>query len=959
MTEKVLKWPSYKVRETFISYFKDRNHTFVPSASVIPYNDSTLLFTNAGMNQYKSIFLGTVDPYSPLAKLKKAVNSQKVIRAGGKHNDLDDVGKDNYHHTFFEMLGNWSFGDYFKKEAIAYSWDLLTRIYELPKDQLYVTYFEGDKDIGMLPDLETKDLWIAIGIDKSHILPGSKKDNFWEMGDTGPCGPCTEIHYDRIGGRNAADFVNKDNPDVIEIWNNVFIQYNREKDGKLTLLPNKHVDTGMGFERLVSILQNKSSNYDTDIFTPLLQRVHEITGIRPYQGKFGTDDIDGIDTAYRVVVDHVRTLTFSICDGCVPNNDGRGYVLRRILRRGARYAQKKFNYRIGNFFSSLAPTLISQMENAFPELKKGYTILADILDSEEISFAKTLDRGEKIFDKYLQNTIAKGEKVISGTDVWSLYETYGFPVDLIDLMAKEKDIEIDKKGFKDAETRSKEISQKLHNDNSGKLKTVKMDIYDFNTLQEMNIPYTDDSYKYNRGCINSKIKAIFYNKLFKNSTNDIKQGERLIIILDKTNFYGEEGGQEGDTGKLVFEGKAEFSVEDTQLNAGYVLHIGYMKYGDLEVDNEVVCEYHDLEKRNAIRNNHTATHILNFSLRKIFGDNVDQKGSLVSAEKLRFDFSCNSRVSISDLAKVEDMCNDLILKNYIVYSKEINLESAYKIYGIRAMFGETYPDPVRVLSVGADLDEVIKSPSLKKWKDYSIEFCGGTHVERTSDIRNFLIIEETAVSKGIRRIVALTGCKADTASRLTLDFSERLSYLESMPISHEKAQRSKSMTIELDSIVISIVKKIKFRETLSQIQKEFLEIEKNMRKEKEKKIIDIIKTYFLENPDKSYLVINIPDISANIKILSTAISYVKANEKDKCVYLFSIDRSQGENIAHICYVSETALTKVNGQEWANIVSMILGGKSGGKIDSAQGTNIKKIDDAISAATMYIEKKLNN
>ncbi|KTW30733.1 alanine-tRNA ligase [Pneumocystis carinii B80] len=955
-----IKWPSKKIRGTFISYFEERGHTFVPSSSVVPYNDPTLLFTNAGMNQYKSIFLGTVDLYSPLGKLRRAVNSQKVIRAGGKHNDLEDVGKDSYHHTFFEMLGNWSFGDYFKKEAISYSWDLLTRVYGLPIDQLYVTYFEGDEENGILPDIETRDLWISIGVNENHVIPGSKKDNFWEMGDTGPCGPCTEIHYDRIGKRNAASLVNKDDFNVIEIWNNVFIQYNREKDGKLSPLPSKHVDTGMGFERLVSILQNKSSNYDTDIFSPLLQRVHEITGVRPYQGKFGAEDIDGIDTAYRVIVDHVRTLTFSISDGCVPSNDGRGYVIRRILRRGARYVWKKFNYPIGDFFSSLAPTLITQMVDAFPELEKARDTLKNILDAEEMSFSKTLERGEKILDKYLQNTMEKGVKVLSGTDVWSLYETYGFPVDLINLIAEERGMEIDQKGFKDAETRSKEISRKSYNNNLQKLKTLEMTLDNFTKLRNMNIMYTDDSYKYNYGTIDSNIKAIFYDKLFKNSTKDIKQGERMIIILDKTNFYGEEGGQEGDIGKLILEGKAEFFVEDTQLNAGYVLHIGYMNYGDFELGDKIICEYEDLERRKFLRNNHSATHILNFSLKKILGDTVYQKGSLVAAEKLRFDFSYNSKISMSDLEKIEDMCNSFILGDYSLYYKEIDLNLAKKIQGIRTLSGEAYPDPVRVVSIGVDLNEVMKSPILPKWMDYSIELCGGTHVNKTSDIKNFVIVDESGISKGIRRIVALTSHQADLALRLADEFSERLTFLESLPFCFEKIQRSKSMAAELDSIVISAIQKFKFREALLKIQKDILESEKIKKKEDEKKVINLIKTYFSENPDKSYFIINIPDISANMKVLSNAINYIKANEKDKSVYLFAVDQSQTGNVAHMCYVSKSAHANANGQEWANIVSTILGGKSGGKEDSAQGigTNIEKIDDAIAAAATYINERLH-
>ncbi|KAG8966795.1 Alanine--tRNA ligase, partial [Tulasnella sp. 427] len=383
------------------------------------------------MNQYKAVFLGTVDPNSDFARLKRAVNSQKCIRAGGKHNvraldaharpaaDLEDVGKDSYHHTFFEMLGNWSFGDYFKacsflgiartsvltrdsfqKDAIRWAWELLTVQYGIPKDRLYVTYFEGDAKQGLEPDLEARDLWLEVGVPEAHILTGNAKDNFWEMGATGPCGPCSEIHYDRIGGRNAAHLVNKDDPNVLEIWNNVFIQFNREDDGSLKTLPAKHVDTGMGFERLVSVLQDKSSNYDTDVFAPIFAKIQEITGARPYSGKFGAEDEGEIDTAYRVIADHVRTLTFALADGGVPNKDGRGYVLRRILRRGARYARKKFGVPIGSFFSSLVPVVVEQLGDFFPELKKNQADLKEILDEEELSFARTLDRGEKLFDTY-------------------------------------------------------------------------------------------------------------------------------------------------------------------------------------------------------------------------------------------------------------------------------------------------------------------------------------------------------------------------------------------------------------------------------------------------------------------------------------------------------------------------------------------------------------------------------
>ena len=600
----------------------------------MPHDDPTLLFANAGMNQFKSIFLGIVDPSSAFAQLQRAVNSQKCIRAGGKHNDLEDVGKDSYHHTMFEMLGNWSFGDYFKKEAVQYSWDLLTVVYGLPADRIYATYFGGDA--GLEPDLETKALWEAVGCPADHILPGSVKDNFWEMGDQGPCGPCSELHFDRIGGgRNAAHLVNQDDPDVLEIWNNVFIQFNREKDGTLRPLPQKHVDTGMGFERLVSVLQDKRSNYDTDVFSPLFARIQELTGARAYTGKLGDDDADGLDTAYRIVADHVRTLTFAIADGGIPNNEGRGYVLRRILRRGARYVRKKFDTDIGTFFSRLAPALIEQMGDMFPEITKNFDNIKDILDEEEESFSRTLDRGEKLFDQYLQTVLAdKSTTIIDGAIVWRLYETYGFPADLTRIMAEEKGLKVDEDAFLAAQEKAREISKARKGATTQELLTLS--VHNLDTLsKELSVPKTDDLPKYELGVIESKILAIFDGKTFSAHSESKTQ---LGLILDRTNFYAEQGGQEYDTGSIIIDGAAEFEVENVQSYAGYILHTGYMRYGTFATGDNVLCEYDELRRR-PIKNNHTGTHVLNFGLREVLGNGVDQKGSLVAAEKLRFDFS--------------------------------------------------------------------------------------------------------------------------------------------------------------------------------------------------------------------------------------------------------------------------------------------------------------------------------
>ncbi|KAL3315842.1 Alanine--tRNA ligase, cytoplasmic, partial [Cichlidogyrus casuarinus] len=426
-----------QVREQFIEFFKGKSHTYVHSSSTIPHNDPTLLFANAGMNQFKPIFQGVVDPNTEMATWKRAVNSQKCIRAGGKHNDLEDVGRDVYHHTFFEMLGNWSFGDYFKKEACQWAHELLTVKWKIPVDRLYVSYFAGEKSLNLPPDDEARQIWLDIGFPASRVLPFGMKDNFWEMGETGPCGPCSEIHFDRIGGRDASALVNMDDPEVLEIWNLVFIQFNREEGGLLKPLPNKHVDTGMGLERVLSVLQNKPSNYDTDLFMPIFEIIERSTGMRPYSGKVGNEDTDGIDMAYRVLADHIRVLTVALADGGRPQNTGRGYVLRRILRRAVRYANEKMNAKPG-FFSSLVDKVADILGDAFPELKKDTDIIKEIIDEEEQCFLLTLKRGQRLLEKTVQSLADKGDNKIPGIIAWRLYDTYGFPLDLTQLMAEER-----------------------------------------------------------------------------------------------------------------------------------------------------------------------------------------------------------------------------------------------------------------------------------------------------------------------------------------------------------------------------------------------------------------------------------------------------------------------------------------------------------------------------------------
>ncbi|KAF8161022.1 tRNA synthetases class II (A)-domain-containing protein [Crassisporium funariophilum] len=942
-------WPASRVREEFFAFFRSKNHVFAPSSPTIPFEDPTLLFANAGMNQFKSIFLGTVDPNSEYAKLKRAFNSQKCIRAGGKHNDLEDVGRDSYHHTFFEMLGNWSFGDYFKKEAIAYSWELLTSVYKLPEDRLYVTYFEGDAKNGLEPDLEAKQFWLDRGVAEDHLIPGNAKDNFWEMGATGPCGPCSEIHYDRIGGRNAAHLVNQDDPDVLEIWNNVFIQFNREDDGSLRSLPSKHVDTGMGFERLVSALQDKRSNYDTDVFYPIFEKVRELTGVRPYEGRFGADDTDGIDTAYRVVADHVRTLTFALSDGGVPNNVGRGYVLRRILRRGARYARKKLGVTIGSFFSSLMPIVVETLGGAFPEITKKVDDIKEILDEEEESFSRTLDRGEKLFDQFATRAKDQGVRELNGKDVWRLYDTFGFPVDLTRLMAEELGLSVNEEEFELAQAQSKEASKATNKTKATEV--VKLDVHDIAALEgNANVPKTDDSAKFNLGNIDSTVKAIFFEKQFVPSTAGIPEGAIFGVVLDRTSFYAEAGGQEYDTGNIVIDGVADFEVSNVQAYNGYVLHTGHLKYGQLSLEDGVVSSYDEL-RRWPLRNNHTATHILNFCLREVLGDHIDQKGSLVAANKLRFDFSHKAQIGLPELKQIESMGIDWIKRNVKVHSKDLTLETASRIPGLRAVFGESYPDPVRVVTLEFDVDEIAKDIENPKWRKTSVEFCGGTHVAKTGDIKDFVITEESGIAKGIRRIVAVTGHEAQDVTRVAQSLQEKLDLLEHSS-GKVKDVGLKAFSVELGQADISVLRKADLKDRLAVIRKAHDKQIKEREASANKEAIERLQEHFKDS-EESHAYIAKLDVDGNAKILQSLVSQAKL--LGKALYVFSVD-PETKKVAHANYVSPYMKTQgADARTWASCVTDILGGKAGGKEDSAQGIGLSddKIEDALTAARQYL------
>jgi len=872
------------------------------------------------------------------------------------------------------MLGNWSFGDYFKQGAIEFSWELLTEVYGLDPDRLYVTYFEGNAGGGLEPDLEAKKIWRSVGVAEDHILPGDMKDNFWEMGDQGPCGPCSEVHYDRIGGQNAAHLVNQDDPNVLEIWNNVFIQYNREPDRSLKPLPNKHVDTGLGYERLVSVLQNKMSNYDTDVFTPLFATIQKVTGAREYRGRFGDEDPDGIDTAYRVVADHVRTLTFAISDGAAPNNEGRGYVVRRVLRRGARYARKYFDSDIGEFFSKIVPTLVKQMGDMFPDIKKKESDVIEILNEEEESFAKTLDRGEKQFEHFAQQSKLKDSNRLHGADVWRLYDTFGFPVDLTRLMAEERGLSIDDREFETARLQAKEASR---GEKKAASDLLKLGVHELGQLDKINdVSKTDDTPKFGRENITAQLKKIYHAGKFHDSTSSIPSGSQIGLITDRTNFYAEQGGQENDTGKIIIDGVAELDVQNVQVYAGYVLHTGYMKYGTFTVSDSVICEYDEL-RRWPIRNNHTGTHILNFALREVLGGGVDQKGSLVAPEKLRFDFSHRAQISDEELERIEDISTKYIKQNCIVYAKDVPLATAREIEGLRAVFGETYPDPVRVVSVGVEIEDLLSNIKDPKWKEVSIEFCGGTHVLKTGDIKELVITEESGIAKGIRRIIAVTGEDAYEVQRLAEDFAERLGRLEKMPHGAAKEQEVKSTQTDLNQLSISAITKTKLRDRFAKIVKQQLEEQKAVQKAEAKKALDAVSEYFAQHPAQKRVVLQLP-ISANAKAVSEAVKHVQMKSKEKTVYLMAADEGEGK-IVHSCFVSEVTFPPspcpwaarepfanskkeasqagLSASDWTGAVSAIVGGKAGGKGATClgNGTKPEKVDEAVETATKFLER----
>ena len=707
-----------EIRESYKQFFESKEHLIVPSAPMVVKDDPTLMFTNAGMNQFKDIILGNVQP-----KCRRMADSQKCLRVSGKHNDLEEVGHDTYHHTMFEMLGNWSFGDYFKKEAISWAWEYIVDVLKINPADLYATVFEGSPEEGLERDNEAAAIWEQF-LPKDHIINGNKHDNFWEMGDTGPCGPCSELHVDSRSAEEKAqipgrELVNKDHPQVIEIWNLVFMQYNRKADGSLEPLPAKVIDTGMGFERLVRTLQGKTSNYDTDVFQPIIKVIGDMAG-----KQYGQDE--KTDVAMRVVADHLRAIAFSIADGQLPSNAKAGYVIRRILRRAVRYGYTFLDQKEA-FIYKLVPTLIAEMGEAFPEIAAQKELIMKVMKEEEDSFLRTLANGIKLLTDVMDEVKAAGKSVIPGEEAFKLFDTFGFPLDLTELICRENDMTVDEEGFNVEMQKQKERARNA----------AQVEMGDWTVLSEGESEFTGYDY------------TEYTCHILKYREVKQKKGVVYEVVLDQTPFYAEMGGEVGDTGVLVNENET-INVVDTKKENGQSIHIVDKLPQDATAEF-MACV--DVERRRAIEANHTCTHLLDEALRQVLGTHVEQKGSLVTADSLRFDFSHFEKVTSEQLREVEHIVNEKIRANIPLEEfRDTPIEEAKKL-GAIALFGEKYGDKVRVVKFGS-----------------SVEFCGGCHAQATGQLGMVRIISESSIAAGVRRIEAITGKKVEEMLDKAQDF---------------------------------------------------------------------------------------------------------------------------------------------------------------------------------------------
>lgn len=868
-----------EIRQSFFDFFESKHHKIVRSAPVVPIDDPTLLFTNAGMNQFKGIFLGIDNPDTP-----RVADTQKCIRVSGKHNDLEEVGRDTYHHTFFEMLGNWSFGDYYKAEAIRWAWELLTDIWKLPKKSLWATVY--------LDDDEAESLWRSeTDIPRNQILRFDEKDNFWEMGETGPCGPCSEIHIDL--GQELCDkksepghkcAVNGGCARFIELWNLVFIQYNRNEKGKIVELPNKHVDTGMGFERIVAVLQKKSSNYDTDVFQPLMKVIDDITKVE-YTG------YDGV--AHRVIADHIRALSFAIADGALPSNEGRGYVLRRLLRRAARFGRSLDIHK--PFIYQLVPVLADSMGETFPELNEKNQYIAMVIRGEEESFGQTLDRGLEIFQRAADQIKARKETILPGKEVFQLYDTYGFPVDLTRLLAEEQQLELDMNGF--------DLEMQKQKSRAKEARQVHFEIKDF--FKDGEEPPNSEFVGYSEFEIMARIIAYHDNE----------------VLLDKTPFYGESGGQVGDQG-LIRDGKGEFELQvlDTKKSGDRIIHIGDLKKGALEqaMGTELIAAV-DVERRIATARNHTATHLLHRALRKILGEHVNQAGSMVAPNRLRFDFTHFEPVAESKLNQIESIVNEQVRRNIPVEIHYRDFDEAKKM-GATALFGEKYGDVVRIVQIG----------------DFSMELCGGTHLDATGQIGYFRLVDEGGVAAGVRRIEAVTGEEADRLLRSEKAILAELRELSGVPT---------------DELVHRIEQILEDRKTTHK------QLDELLLKSSASKLEPLVDSAIDLNGFKLIATRVDSDTAEGIKKLG---DFVRSKIKSGVAVLGAVI---DEKPFLLCVVTDD-LIKTQGLRAGDIVRELahhIGGGGGGKPHMAQagGKDASKLDFALKKSASVVERILKS
>ena len=863
---------SSEIRECFLKFFEKHNHEIVTSSSLVPANDPTLLFTNAGMVQFKEVFLG-----GESRSCNRATSSQRCVRAGGKHNDLENVGYTARHHTFFEMLGNFSFGDYFKKDAIAFAWEFLTEILKLPPSRLWVTVHESDD--------EAENIWInEIGIDPSR-LSRLDEDNFWQMGDTGPCGPCTEIFWDHgpdvPGGPPGSE--NDDLDRYIEIWNLVFMQYEKSADGKMNPLPKPSIDTGMGLERISAVMQGVHSNYEIDIFKDLINATAKITGCK-----------DKNNDSLKVISDHIRSCSFLILDGVTPSNEGRGYVLRRIIRRALRHGNK-----LGikeEFFYKLVPVLRELMGDAYPDLIAHQDKICKVLKQEEIQFSKTLDKGMAIFQNYLAGTT---NSVIPGDLIFKLYDTYGFPVDLTNDIARENGLEIDMEGYnrcmQEQIARGRSASQ-----------------FSVDYSEQVNLPGKTEFIGYDHSDTNATVLGIYAEN---NAVDEIKEGDQVGIILDKTVFYAESGGQVGDTGIIETE-TSLFNVVDCKKVGTHFMHFGHLKHGAISRGDKVKVEI-DTERRQSITCNHSATHLLHEALRLVLGDHVEQRGSMVDGDRFRFDFSHDTSVSAEEIRKVENIVNMEIMRNKKVVTTSMSMEEAQK-KGARALFGEKYGDVVRVVNIG---------------EDFSVELCGGTHVNRSGEIGLVKVALETSVASGIRRIESCSGVKATELCNAQQD--------QLSAISNVVRGSKGDLPLRIKNLV---------------------DENKNLQKE-----VKVLKQKLASTAGNEIMqgIIKIGEISLLTKViedsdassLRTIADQIRSKLDNGVFFLVGLNNSKA---ALVSGVTGHASDKINASHLMKFVSEQVDGKGGGRPDMAQGiaNNTDNLESALDSVVEYLNNKLN-